>query len=808
MSAPDDGSRDDAIVQQAAAQLPGFHRGRLTTDASLTLPAYAALAAEAMRRARARLATTPGALDGVDASELEGWLHGAFQQASLAVIADRKVADVVGAERERVLDALVATMLDKLTRSEPDGASFTLDRHSFEQLNSETWRCRPEHIRAAIERADYDDAAIRALGCGALGMTLPSRLIADVLVGVERLDVFLALGRQIGGDDVEPLLELLRRGRFADNPIGLEQVAYATFVLWKLQGAGARAVIAPHLRNLARTLWLPARAVGVVLWLAMQLEDPHVPAIFVAKQHGEVDSALADLVGRFLLELWSMPIDEVIAVLPERAPDPLLAGVPVRAAPKVGRNEACPCGSGKKFKRCCADKPGAAPVSTGPSRVDRLRAMEPRFERAQIVQLSRVDLAQLDLTRLREGTVIDAMRQHVELRDWSRATRAVDELTRRRGVEFADGHLEDVISEALAARQYDAAEALIGRLRDPDAAARQRLELALGARGPDVLATLETAALAALTDEGTTPPIDLAFATLRAAPALGILIARGAFQDRGALDGETLLEAIEEARDALLLPPGDPAQAQFDALGGVREEDRGGADTDAERARLTRTAAELSANLEQAAERLAVLQRQVADRERDLARAERVAGELTQRSPQTAAGEYDRRAQRGKIDELQALIRERNAERADLRRQLADATGGRAETATAEPAGAARRRARLDPDDDDDVEALPVPATRRALLFPQFTAAARAALASVPRDVATVAMRTVAALAAGEVAAWGAVKQAKDMRRQVLMARIGIHHRLLFRTDDDALDVLDVVSRESLFTTLKRLRMA
>ena len=24
-----------------------------------------------------------------------------------------------------------------------------------------------------------------------------------------------------------------------------------------------------------------------------------------------------------------------------------------RETPKVGRNEACPCGSGKKFKKCC-----------------------------------------------------------------------------------------------------------------------------------------------------------------------------------------------------------------------------------------------------------------------------------------------------------------------------------------------------------------------------------------------------------------------------------------------------------------------
>jgi preprotein translocase subunit SecA len=26
---------------------------------------------------------------------------------------------------------------------------------------------------------------------------------------------------------------------------------------------------------------------------------------------------------------------------------------PVRAGPKVGRNDPCPCGSGKKYKQCC-----------------------------------------------------------------------------------------------------------------------------------------------------------------------------------------------------------------------------------------------------------------------------------------------------------------------------------------------------------------------------------------------------------------------------------------------------------------------
>jgi uncharacterized protein YecA (UPF0149 family) len=29
---------------------------------------------------------------------------------------------------------------------------------------------------------------------------------------------------------------------------------------------------------------------------------------------------------------------------------------PVRAAPTIGRNEPCPCGSGKKFKQCCGKR--------------------------------------------------------------------------------------------------------------------------------------------------------------------------------------------------------------------------------------------------------------------------------------------------------------------------------------------------------------------------------------------------------------------------------------------------------------------
>jgi hypothetical protein len=30
----------------------------------------------------------------------------------------------------------------------------------------------------------------------------------------------------------------------------------------------------------------------------------------------------------------------------------------------IGRNDPCPCGSGRKYKRCCATKAGKAPVAS------------------------------------------------------------------------------------------------------------------------------------------------------------------------------------------------------------------------------------------------------------------------------------------------------------------------------------------------------------------------------------------------------------------------------------------------------------
>jgi hypothetical protein len=40
----------------------------------------------------------------------------------------------------------------------------------------------------------------------------------------------------------------------------------------------------------------------------------------------------------------------------------------VRALPQPGRNAPCPCGSGRKFKKCCLGKDPGLPVVDGSSR--------------------------------------------------------------------------------------------------------------------------------------------------------------------------------------------------------------------------------------------------------------------------------------------------------------------------------------------------------------------------------------------------------------------------------------------------------
>jgi hypothetical protein len=79
--------------------------------------------------------------------------------------------------------------------------------------------------------------------------------------------------------------------------------------------------------------------------------------VLSAQEHG-VDLSDKEAMNRFIGEYNRTlgPVSPVTSVVrhepPEESFDPTTAPI-VSDAPKIGRNEPCPCGSGKKYKKCC-----------------------------------------------------------------------------------------------------------------------------------------------------------------------------------------------------------------------------------------------------------------------------------------------------------------------------------------------------------------------------------------------------------------------------------------------------------------------
>lgn len=61
--------------------------------------------------------------------------------------------------------------------------------------------------------------------------------------------------------------------------------------------------------------------------------------------------------GKFTLQTEPFVITDEEKQVQERMRSPVgIRRKPVVVAPKIGRNEKCPCGSGKKYKHCCLKK--------------------------------------------------------------------------------------------------------------------------------------------------------------------------------------------------------------------------------------------------------------------------------------------------------------------------------------------------------------------------------------------------------------------------------------------------------------------
>jgi hypothetical protein len=634
---------------------------------------------------------------------------------------------------------------------------------------------------------DAESVATYALASAVAEKPLPAQEVLSAVVLLDDQPIAALLVEHVTGDRIEALLDAVEHDGAGDV-----RDALALYLAAKLhskrerpkKSAGER--LLTLVRTHARRSRTPACGELFVAAGAL-LGDDAVRAVVAASfpdmgvRHAEqaVTSLLAGTEGA------------ILDVLPDHAPPSLSAGVPIRSGERPGRNDPCWCGSGKKYKKCHQDK-DLASVSADPEAAWRkqLEGAAATMTAQQVVDLRLADIQTLPYASLRPEARVAAYRELLRHRRWEAADRVLEAMSAVG--EAADKHRVELVDEAFRSRALDVARAHAERL--PDDLRADSLIAAMQAVSSPGKATLSKLEDIAERGVGDSPVVllDVADALLSYYPALGIVAARGALATAHPNDATVFLDLVEEARDKLALPPGDPAEDVHRALARFDKE------LDAE-ASARKTAEQLAVEvgkLRQSAQESAT---RIHDLEARLKAAEREPESPP--SPPPGSWEAERGELRERITELKALVAEGNAERVQLRRRLAEAEERAAGEASA-PASSVQEVIA----EDDSTEGVPQEALRvRGTMIPHFERAAEASLIDMPSRVVRDALRVVSDLCSGEGNVWREIKQLERISPPMYSARVGIHYRLLFRMEPGVLQVYEVVAREGLLAAVRRL---
>jgi mRNA-degrading endonuclease RelE of RelBE toxin-antitoxin system len=685
-----------------------------------------------------------------------------------------RVASLARATRDEIVDLARRTPLARGAVQEL-GARIDLDRAE-------------EVAREILVREGAHVAQVLAFALAGAGRKLAPEVVRALLPELDDLDLTGPLLSAVDGDPTAVVVAM-----FDDRAAMLEHEALCVLLAAEaLAGAPPPPKLLVHARYLARHD-VDSEARICLGAAAMRLGDPSYSALvatFVASAKRN-----KKLVEEILGKARRAPLE----ALPEIGAHSVQAGYTVRRAKEVGRNDPCPCGSGQKFKKCCAGKPDKAAADDG------FDAASVTPEQARAFKPS--DLARLDAARVSSDTLVELVRRAIGLRRFAEVEAMLAIVTERKELAAERERLAILaLSAAFEAHDREAAERFLARV--PEGRVDASVEMALLRGEPDVLARIDRACESALRDEADgTAMIDLGYMMLRHAPALGILVARGAVHEGHPKDSTMLLEQVEDARDRLLLSPFEPWWDVFESMverpeptGKAGEEEKKLA-SELRRARAQSRKA--SSEVAQLRARLEELDAQLGSskpKPQDKAEKRRAGSGAAPLAPTVAAApdaalEEERRRLRGKVEELQRIIGEGQEERRELRRQLE-------EMVEVQPKEASGRGEAEEADEDEAYEDADVDDPRRVLV-PVFSDRAAKALADLAAPAADVVLSVVAGLASSRENAWGGVKRL-EKARTVHSARAGIHYRVLFTVDDGVLTVREVVHRRDLEQAVNR----
>ncbi|MFT7624524.1 MAG: hypothetical protein ACI9WU_003712, partial [Myxococcota bacterium] len=643
-------------------------------------------------------------------------------------------------------------------------AELPLIRRSAHALAGENEEALTAALTVAAERRDQHLVTLLAFALGERrGLTLAEAM--PLLPEVMRLDHMVGLLGLVTEAPIAMVLAALDEGRLSS-----EREAVAVMAAGLLGGEEARSDVSRWIR----ILW--QRAVGpearmMLVAAAGEVGDEHARA---AVRSDEMSARARDTQVTWIRELLDRPLE----ALDEVEPAHVTSGFTVRrTVPRIGRNEPCPCGSGKKYKKCClkADSKRMADPSPVPGMTmqEYRTKPPPEMSTAEIRAMRPAEIAQLDLSQLTGSQLAVAFQQASVFREWSLAGKALDAMDGRTDLPHdwsADDYRMELIDEASMANRYDVVQEHASRVDEP-MDGEITLGLALAFDAPDALDQLESCAQRAMTDSG--QGIALAFALLARHRALGILVSRAVLDPGRLLDADTLLGEVEEARAHLNLPPDDIGWDLLQWLERRQMEEGISSLSVAVNEKLAAQLAKVHLDAEQKDAEVTRLEREL---RRRTAALEKIQAESVSATPPTQSaspvpdsGASERlSALRTKVSELKGQISEGNSERRRLRAELSDL----AIEASEQPDQVE--------DEDDGLENDVAEPVSRVPLVPVWTAEARSDLTRLASGASARAIGLAGALGARDAAGWSQVKQLASLEG-VMSARVGLGHRLLFR---------------------------
>ncbi len=646
-------------------------------------------------------------------------------------------------------------------------------------------------IRRLVESGDDKALGILLCVCGVNNVKLNPQVLAEALKVAEPVTDFCFPYRVQGPGAIEPLLE----------------VAQAEVLSWERQAIGAAIAAELAVRHGSR---------HQIVKNVLQKLSQKIRA-FEANLLIDQSLALLDEEPKNAPPYFWLTQQDVLEALPEEKPPVVIGGdfTVRRPIPKIGRNAPCPCGSGKKYKKCCFEKDQQLLRDASPYEgitMTQLRSMPSLVADADMIREMRAyELKKLQPANLNEDQLYQAYLRadHFGMREF--AYDMLLELNDRPDREdFALGHMEDLLDSALDVGDIDVAR----KIRDlipPETlldaeAVKFRFDLIENREHYDAL---EARCRRALQEEADEDLFKWDYALLALSynfenifPAMSIVFARAAVIGRqeAFFDNEMLVEVIRKCRADLGLNPWeDPLEDIFDRILTKGDFDL---QDEAKNTQIQKLKEKVSETSRLAAQRHSALKKKELELDRLVKRLE--GDEKSSASRQnsvksTAPLSIEERKTasdlRRQIDNLKAEINLQQNERRQLRKELRES----------QKKLHMRQSKKTSPLPTDEQSAeLEFEATPKKIMIPEYSAAYRRSCEVAPAAVVAKSLQAAAGFAAHDKQIWHQTKGIETIPH-IYRIRVGIHHRLMIRWEKEiGLEVLDLIPRAQLETWIRR----